>query len=32
LLRSFNKEKGKLPALAFTTSNWQELLKGYSKP
>lgn len=32
LLRSFNKEKGKLPALAFTESNWQELLKGYSKP
>ena len=32
LLRSFNKEKRKLPALAFTESNWQDLLKGYAKP
>ncbi|WP_077755504.1 3-deoxy-D-manno-octulosonic acid kinase [Shewanella psychrophila] len=32
LLRSFNKEKGKLPSLAFTESDWQSLMKGYSKP
>ena len=31
LLRSFNKEKGKLPALAFTESNWQDLMAGYSQ-
>ncbi|WP_298774959.1 3-deoxy-D-manno-octulosonic acid kinase [uncultured Shewanella sp.] len=29
LLRSFNKEKGKSPTLAFTFDNWQQLLKGY---
>lgn len=32
LLRSFNKEKAKLPSLAFSESNWQSLMKGYSKP
>lgn len=29
LLRSFNKEKGKSPKLAFTQHNWQALLLGY---
>ncbi|MCE9680434.1 3-deoxy-D-manno-octulosonic acid kinase [Shewanella sp. AS1] len=29
LLRSFNKEKGKLPSLHFTEQNWQQLLTGY---
>ena len=29
LLRSFNKEKGKSPTLAFTLDNWQQLLQGY---
>ncbi len=31
LLRSFNKEKRKLSTLAFTKSNWQDLIKGYTK-
>ncbi|MEI6860416.1 MAG: 3-deoxy-D-manno-octulosonic acid kinase [Shewanella sp.] len=31
LLRSLTKEKGKLPALAFTEFNWQDLMKGYTK-
>jgi len=31
LLRSFRKELAKLPTLAFSESNWQELMKGYSK-
>ncbi|NMH66697.1 3-deoxy-D-manno-octulosonic acid kinase [Shewanella salipaludis] len=30
LLRSFNKEKSKCPALAFTEANWQLLLAGYN--
>ncbi|MCH1929832.1 3-deoxy-D-manno-octulosonic acid kinase [Shewanella sp. A25] len=29
LLRSFNKEKGKEPNLAFTPDNWAALVKGY---
>jgi 3-deoxy-D-manno-octulosonic acid kinase len=29
LLRSFNKEKGKQPQLAFDAENWQQLLLGY---
>ncbi|WP_144211678.1 3-deoxy-D-manno-octulosonic acid kinase [Shewanella donghaensis] len=31
LLRSFNKEKTKLPSLNFNDANWQLLLKGYEK-
>ncbi|MCG9697980.1 3-deoxy-D-manno-octulosonic acid kinase [Shewanella sp. Isolate11] len=31
LLRSFNKEKNKLPALQFNERNWQQLLAGYRK-
>ncbi|WP_076413164.1 3-deoxy-D-manno-octulosonic acid kinase [Shewanella sp. UCD-KL12] len=31
LLRSFRKELTKLPSLAFTESDWQELILGYSK-
>lgn len=31
LLRSFRKELAKLPTLAFTESNWQSLMQGYSK-
>ncbi len=30
LLRSFRKEKNKLPSLQFTEENWQQLLTGYS--
>ena len=30
LLRSFNKEKGKLPKLHFSEQNWQQLLAGYA--
>ncbi|MGI2140964.1 3-deoxy-D-manno-octulosonic acid kinase [Shewanella baltica] len=29
LLRSFNKEQGKLPSLAFTADNWSSLMMGY---
>jgi len=29
LLRSFNKEQGKQPTLAFTPANWAALLEGY---
>lgn len=29
LLRSFNKEQGKLPNLAFTAGNWASLIHGY---
>jgi 3-deoxy-D-manno-octulosonic acid kinase len=29
LLRSFNKEQGKLPNLAFTADNWSSLMQGY---
>ncbi len=29
LLRSFNKEKGKSPTLAFTNKDWHQLLQGY---
>ncbi|GGQ05406.1 3-deoxy-D-manno-octulosonic acid kinase [Shewanella litoralis] len=29
LLRSFNKEQGKLPSLAFSQQCWQQLLDGY---
>ncbi|GIU13316.1 3-deoxy-D-manno-octulosonic acid kinase [Shewanella glacialipiscicola] len=29
LLRSFNKEQGKLPHLAFTANNWASLIEGY---
>lgn len=32
LLRSFNKEKNKLPSLHFSEQHWQALLTGYSKP
>ncbi|WP_394129180.1 3-deoxy-D-manno-octulosonic acid kinase [Shewanella maritima] len=31
LKRSFDKEKTKLPKLAFTENNWQQLLKGYQQ-
>ncbi|WP_153915097.1 3-deoxy-D-manno-octulosonic acid kinase [Shewanella sp. TC10] len=31
LLRSFNKEKAKLPALQFEQENWQQLLIGYNQ-
>lgn len=32
LLRSFRKELAKLPTLAFSESNWQKLMQGYSNP
>lgn len=31
LLRSFNKEKSKQPALHFTEQNWQNLVQGYTR-
>ena len=31
LLRSFNKEKAKLPSLHFNPENWQQLLNGYQE-
>lgn len=31
LLRSFNKEKGKLDSLHFNEQNWQDLMQGYQQ-